>query len=169
MALEQTPPPYAGVRKARRDPRHAGLGTRDFLRGVESAALAALPPGLARGITSRIRFSLLQFHFGDTTVHYEVWVQRRGQPAGQGIIEVGLHFEGRDGERNRALLSGLVARAGELMDALGPRIEPEEWTKSWTRLHETLPLREPLDEQMADTLGRRVALWIETCEPLLPR
>lgn len=146
-----------------------GLSTREFLRRVESAALAALPPGLAHEITSRVRFSLLQFHFGDTTVHYEVWVQRRGQPAGQGVIEVGLHFEGRDGDRNRALLTGLVAHAGELMDALGPRIEPEEWTKSWTRLHETLPLDAPLDERLADALGRRVALWIETCEPFLSK
>lgn len=167
--MEQTPPPYAGIRKARRDRPHAGLGTREFLRGAESAALAALPPGLARGITSHVRFSLLQLHFGDTTVHYEVWVQRRGQPAGQGIIEVGLHFEGRDGDRNRALLAGLVTHAGELMDALGPRIEPEEWTKSWTRIHETLPLDAPLDERLADALGGRVALWIETCEPLLPK
>ena len=167
--MEQTPAPYAGVRKARHNRQATGLSTREFLRRVESAALGALPPGLARGIASRVRFSLLQLHFGDPTVHYEVWVQRRGQPAGQGIIEVGLHFEGRDGDRNRALLSGLVAHAGELMDALGPRIEPEEWTKSWTRLHETLPLREPLDVQLADALGKRVALWIETCEPLLPK
>ncbi|MBI4540159.1 MAG: hypothetical protein HY704_11695, partial [Gemmatimonadetes bacterium] len=78
MAPEQTPAPYAGARKARRDRAQARLGTRDFLRRVESAALAALPPGLARGVTSRVRFSLLQLHFGDTTVHYEVWVQRRG-------------------------------------------------------------------------------------------
>ncbi|MDO8530706.1 MAG: hypothetical protein Q7T26_00845 [Dehalococcoidia bacterium] len=169
MAPKQTPARYAGVRKARRDRPHAGLGTRDFLRLVESAALAALPPGLARKADSRIRFSLLQLHFGDTTVHYEVWVQRRGQPAGQGVIEVGLHFEGRDGERNRALLAGLVAHAGELMQALGPRIEPEEWTKSWTRLHETLPLDAPLDARLADALGRRVARWVDVCEPLLPK
>jgi len=172
LAPEQTPAPYAGARKARRpsaEGRRAGLGTRDFLRRVESAALAAFPSTLAHGATSHVRFSLLQVHFGDPTVHYEVWVQRRGQPAGHGVIEVSLHFEGRDGDRNRALLAGLVAHAGELMDALGPRIEPEEWTKSWTRLHETLPLDTPLDERLADAVGRRVARWVEVCKPLLPK
>ena len=159
------PPPagrYAGARKPKGKRQHSGLATREFLQLVESAARAALPAKLASSVSSRLRFSLLQLHFGDPTVHYEVWVQRR-----QGAIEVGLHFEGPDGERNRALLDRLVAQGEQLMDALGLRIEPEVWTASWTRLHETMALHEPLDEALAGGLGARVSAWVRACQPLL--
>ena len=160
---------YAGVRRTKDPPRPAGLGMREFLRRVETAALVTLPPDLARAVTSRVRFSLLQLHFGDPTVHYEVWVQRpRGGQMGSGAgVEVGLHFEGRDGQRNRALLAFMVGRAAELVGALGPGIEPEEWTPAWTRLHERLPLEGPLDAALAEALGRRLARWATVCQPIL--
>ncbi len=163
--MPEPPPPsgrYAGTRKPKGRRQRSGLATREFLHKTESAARAALPAELASSVSSRLRFSLLQLHFGDPTVHYEVWVQRR-----QGAIEVGLHFEGPDGERNRALLDRLVARGEQLMDALGLRIEPEVWTETWTRLHETMPLHEPLDEAFASGLGARVSAWVQACQPLL--
>jgi len=155
------------------------LGTKEFLASVEAAARAALPRSLAGQVHARIRFSLLQLYFRDPSVHYEVWIQRpsarmrRPNPArlqGKvGTIEMGLHFEGPDRERNVALLARLVSQADKIIEALGPRVEPEEWTRSWTRLHESLPLPARLEPAHAAELGSRVASWVAACQPLLAR
>ncbi|MBI3953453.1 MAG: hypothetical protein HY330_02965 [Chloroflexi bacterium] len=169
---------YAGSRKPKGARGRVGLATRDFLHLIESAARKELPPALASGISARVRFSLLQLHFGDPTIHYEVWVQRRPwkkRPAGgipptssrDDAIEIGLHFEGPDGARNRALLQHMVARGDEVMDTLGLRIEPEEWTTNWARLHETVALTSPLDSALAAALGQRLAAWVLACQPVL--
>jgi hypothetical protein len=45
-------------------------------------------------------------------------------------------------------------------------VELEEWTRSWTRLHQTVPLRE-LDDEMADELAELLARFIRVMEPIL--
>ncbi len=133
---------------------------RDFLLLVYDALPQKLPEAL-REHRWRVRWSLLQVYFERSVVHYEVWVQRKARR-----IEIGLHFEGEQ-EENYRWAQALAPHALEIQAQLGPSVELEEWTKSWTRLHETLTLRGDLTEELANEVAERVARFIEVLEPIL--
>ena len=141
---------------------HDGLTVRirDFLLLVYDALGPKLPEAL-RDHHWRVRFGLLQVYFERPAVHYEVWVQRKA-----GRIELGLHFEGEQ-EENERWASALGGRALEIQAQLGPRAELEEWTSSWTRLHETLALSGDLTAELGEGIAERLALYIEVLEPIL--
>ncbi len=141
---------------------HDSLAVRihDFLLLVHDALPDQLPAPL-REHRWRVRWSMLQVYFESPTIHYEVWVQRKA-----GRIEVGLHFEGEREETHRWAQS-LAPRALEIQAKLGPGVELEEWTPSWTRLHETLPLAGDLNEEMVADVSERLARFIEILEPTL--
>lgn len=109
----------------------------------------------------RVRWSLLQVYFEKPAVHYEVWVQRKARR-----IELGLHFECERDESYR-WAEVLAPRAIEIQAQLGQNVELEEWTKSWTRLHETLHLEADLSEALAADVAQRLARYIEVLEPIL--
>ncbi|HKZ50919.1 MAG TPA: hypothetical protein VJ256_04085 [Dehalococcoidia bacterium] len=132
----------------RGSPGPGGLGMKD-----------KLPPE-RQDFHWRLRWSLLQLFFQDTRIHYEVWPQRQ-----RGIIEVGLHFEGPR-EVNRRWAEALARRAPAIVAALGPQVELEEWTPSWYRLHETIPLGS-LDEEQAQVVAQRLAAMIAALQPIL--
>ncbi|MEX1254358.1 MAG: hypothetical protein WEE64_08450 [Dehalococcoidia bacterium] len=141
---------------------------RDFLHAVYDALSHRLPKRL-RKHEWRVRTSILQVYFDDPTVHYEVWVQRKGW-----CIEIGLHFEG-EREQNYRWAAALAPRALEIQSQLGPGVELEEWTAKWTRLHESLPLsgdpKKPiklvLSEELVEEIADRVARFVEVMEPVL--
>ena len=109
----------------------------------------------------RVRWSLLQVYFEKPAVHYEVWVQRKARR-----IELGLHFE-CEREESYRWAEVLAPRAIEIQAQLGQNVELEEWTKSWTRLHETLHLDADLSEALAADVAQRLARYIEVLEPIL--
>jgi hypothetical protein len=109
----------------------------------------------------RLRWSLLQVYFESPAVHYEAWVQRK-----TGRIEIGLHFEGEP-EANYRWAQALAPRALEIQARLGPGVELEEWTRSWTRLHETRPLAGELTLELAQQVAERLAEFIGALEPIL--
>jgi hypothetical protein len=131
--------------------------------------LAKRLPKPLRRYEWRVRSSLLQVYFGEPSVHYEVWVQRK-----TGSIEIGLHFEG-EREENYRWAETLAPRSLEIQAKLGPNVELEEWTKSWTRLHEqrrfgggdTWKPSRDLTEELAEDVAERLAAFIETMEPIL--
>ena len=133
---------------------------RDFLLQVYDALPQRLPEPL-RDHRWRVRWSLLQVYFEKTTVHYEVWVQRKNRR-----IEIGLHFEGEQEESYR-WAQVLAPRALEIQAQLGPSVELEEWTRSWTRLHETLSLAGDLTDELALEIAERLARFIEVLEPII--
>ncbi|MFQ5860260.1 MAG: hypothetical protein ACE5IG_01760, partial [Dehalococcoidia bacterium] len=119
------------------------MRTQEFLGRLAEAVRSRLPAGL-RGFTARRPFGgLIKLHYGPSWyIHYEVWIQPRPSRAsgqGLGIVEVGLHFEA-DPETNARCLAWLSQHFEVIRRALGPRAEPEQWTSSWTRLHESVPL-----------------------------
>jgi hypothetical protein len=146
---------------------------RDFLMLVQDQLEPLLPPEL-RSFQSRVRFWLLQVYYWRPAIHYEVWPQRKN-----GRLELGLHFEAEREESYR-WAAALAERMPELQARLsatdgpvsggqtapGPNFELEEWTPTWTRLHQSLPL-EALDEPLADEVARRLAHLIETLQPIL--
>ena len=133
---------------------------RDFLLLLYDALSRRLPAAL-RDHQWRVRWGLLQVYFDSPTVHYEVWVQRKA-----GRIEIGLHFEGEQ-EENYRWAQALAPRALEIQAQLGPSVELEEWTRSWTRLHESRPLAGDLTDELAEAVAQRLARFIEVLEPIL--
>jgi hypothetical protein len=124
--------------------------------------------GSQRKHNLRMQPSLVQVYFDDPAVHYEVWVQRKSR-----CLEIGLHFEG-DREENRRWAQALSQRAPEIQALLGPGVELEEWTKKWTRLHESRAVggdewrpSQSLTPELAEEVAERLARYIEAMEPIL--
>jgi hypothetical protein len=129
------------------------MGHRQFLSVVLDRLERDASPGIMPW-ESRLRFSMLQIHFGNPRVHYELWLQAR-----TGRAELGLHFED-DAEVNAGWCARVAERVFELRDRVGPDLEPEDWTQSWQRLHFTVPLR-PLDDGFARELSAAFGMLIE--------
>ena len=150
-------------RRPRRPREHSHLGqmrTREFLGLLPPLLRERLPEQLQDFQVRGPMFSLLGFYYGeDPRIHYEVWAQHR-----TGRLEIGLHFEADPGTNTRGL-EYLSARAPEIVAALGPGVEGEQWTESWTRLHETSPL-EPFTPPYAERVAERLAAYIDVLEPL---
>ena len=138
------------------------MKVHEFLFQVTELLQVLLPGEMRDFQTITSRGGLVKVHYGNPSIHYEVWVQRR---AGQ--IELGLHFEGVAGA-NASHLEGLKARFAEIHGALGGTVEPEQWTRGWTRIHETLVL-ENLDEEFLVEVSSRLARFIQTLQPMLSR
>ena len=135
------------------------IRVRDFMSLVLERATELLPPEL-RGFSARIRFVWLQLHYWTPKVHYEVWLTRK-----TGRIEIGLHFEG-EREFSYRWAEVMAARMPEVQARLGPQVELEEWTSSWTRIHQTLPY-DPLSEPLAEEVARRLAEMISVLQPIV--
>ncbi len=137
-----------------------GMRIRDFLSLLPPLVRNELPEDLKGFKTVGPAFSLIKFHYGRPAIHYEVWVQRR-----TGRVELGLHFEA-DPETNARYLERLSEYFVEIQAGLGLEVEPEQWTKSWTRLHQSVPL-ETLDEAFAGTIAGRIAKMIAVLQPIV--
>jgi len=133
----------------------------DFMLLVERQVLSALSDDL-RICTSRIRSVWLQIHYHTPKVHYEVWLARKINR-----IEIGLHFEGaREFSYRWAEL--IAPYMPEIQAGLGAQVELEEWTASWTRVHQTLPY-DPLSEALAEEVASRLAETITVLQPMVER
>jgi hypothetical protein len=132
----------------------------DFLASVQRALADRLGPDLD-GMRTRQRFGYLQLYRGDPSVHYEVWAQRK-----TGRVEVGLHFEAADRDRNYAAAALLASRQADVLAAVGPEFELEEWTAQWTRLHCSMQAPS-LTADLADAAAQRAAQLITGMDPLL--
>ncbi|HET9476990.1 MAG TPA: hypothetical protein VFP63_05845 [Dehalococcoidia bacterium] len=132
----------------------------EFMGHLQERVLSLLPPELRDGMLPRIRSSWFQAHYHSPKVHYEVWLTRK-----TGRIEIGLHFEGPRDFSYR-WLELMAQHAPEIMDGIGPDFEFEEWTPSWTRIHQTVPY-DPLSEALAGEVGRRLARVIAVLQPIV--
>ncbi len=113
-----------------------------------------------RKFDARSFFSLVKLHYGNPKLHYEVWV--RGT---EKLVEIGLHFES-DKVTNDALREYFAARAVEIKAELGPRVEIEQWTNSWSRVHEVIPYTS-LDATLVEVLAKKLARMISVLQPML--
>ena len=132
----------------------------DFMAILRDRTVELLPEELREGMNARVRFVWLQVHYHSPRVHYEVWLTRK-----TGRIEIGLHFEGPR-EFSYRWLELMAGHIPEIMDGLGPDFEFEEWTPSWTRIHQTVPY-DPVSEQLADEVAGRLARLIGVLQPIV--
>lgn len=125
--------------------RSGALKAREFLFYTEDLALAALPEELPRP-ERKVMWTILQLHFGNPDVHFELQPQMSRR-----LVELGLHFEGPL-EANELWAAHISAHADHILCELGPEWELEEWTASWRRLHRTFRF-----DRLTTDLGRQVA------------
>lgn len=137
------------------------LPVREFLALLVEEVRALLPEE-GRSFQTYSRWSLVKLYYTSLAVHYEAWVQRK-----TGRLELGLHFEGA-AESNQALLAALARYAPVIMAELGPQVEMEQWTKSWTRIHRSLALG-PLNEEFVHVAAQQLAQMITVLQPMLEK
>ena len=139
--------------------RDGSMQTREFLFYAEELAMRSLPPSVPAP-EPKVMWTLLQLHYGDPAVHFEV------QPHGpRQQVELGLHFEGPV-ERNDAWAARLAARAPEFMAALGDGWELEEWTSTWRRLHRVFQF-ERLDAALAEVVAAQLVKALTVLGPVI--
>ena len=135
------------------------LSNAKFLATMPDTVLPELPEAL-RGIQVRQPFRwLIQFHFGEPRLHYEI--ARAQHREGW---ELGFHCEARDKRLNRHLLDGFRRHLFEIKDTLGDSIEAEMWDRGWTKIYEVVP-SQPLTAAYQALLGARLAAIITVVNP----
>ncbi len=117
-------------------------------------------PRSLKNLEPRSFFTIVKLFYKNPKLHYEVWV--RGK---EHLVEVGLHLEA-DKETNDALLAYFNSRAIEIHAELGARIEIEQWTNSWSRVHEVVPYT-TLNAELVDQLAEKLAQMISVLQPML--
>jgi hypothetical protein len=117
-------------------------------------------PRALKKFEPRSFFSIVKIFYRNPRLHYEVWVRGKER-----LIEVGLHLEA-DKSTNDALRGYFDARAVEIHAELGPRIEIERWTNSWSRVHEVVPY-ESLNAQLVDVLAKKLVRMVVVLQPML--
>ncbi len=135
------------------------LSNAQFLRSLPDVVIPNLPPSL-RTIQVRQPFRwLVQFHYGEPRLHYEVIrAQRRDG------WELGFHCEARDKRLNRYLLDGFRRNLFEIKDALGDGFEAEMWDRGWTKIYEVVPSA-TLTLAYQRQIGSRMAETITVLHP----
>jgi len=136
------------------------LSSAKFLRTLPDVVLPMLPSAL-QTINVRQPFPwLIQFHYGEPRLHYEVSRVRR-----RGGWELGFHCEARDKRLNRFLLDGFRRHLLEIKDTIGDSVEAEMWDRGWTKVYEVFP-HEPLTTDYQQMIGKRLAEIIICFHPI---
>ncbi|MEM7335889.1 MAG: hypothetical protein AAF490_27675 [Chloroflexota bacterium] len=137
------------------------MSQKKFLSTLPSLVIANLSPPLQNSIQTRQPWRwLLQFHFGEPRLHYEV--SKIGRRNGW---ELGLHCESNDKNLNRFLLNGFRKHLFEIKDTLGESIEAEMWDKGWSKIYEIYPA-EPLTQAHQTAVAHRLAEIILCIQPI---
>lgn len=122
------------------------LSNSKFLKTLPDVVLPSLPEALQNIKVRQPYRWLVQFHYGEPWLHYEVSraLRRNGW-------ELGFHCEARDKRLNRFLLDGFRRNLFEIKDILGEKIEAEMWDRGWTKIYEVYP-----EEALTSDYQRRV-------------
>lgn len=130
------------------------------MQTMPDAVIPHLPKEL-QGIQVRQPWRwLIQFHFGEARLHYEL-----SRVARRDAWEIGFHFESGDKQLNRFLLNGFRRHLFEIKDTLGETFEAEMWDKGWTKIYEVVPA-EPYTEAHQAQIGHRMAKVITCLHPI---
>jgi hypothetical protein len=136
------------------------LSYQKFLKTLPTEVIPLLPAPL-QGIKVRQPWRwLVQFHYGEPRLHYEV-----SRAQGQTGLELGFHCEARDRDLNRYMLNGFRHNLFEIKDSLGERFEAEMWDKGWTKIYEVYPEGD-LSEDYRAEVGARLSEIIVCLHPI---
>lgn len=136
------------------------LSQKKFLNTLPDVVLPTLPMALQTIKVRQPHWWLVQFHYGEPRLHYEVSPLRGGRG-----FELGFHCEAKDKQLNRFLLQGFRRHLFEIKDELGERMEAEMWDRGWTKIYEVVPT-ESLTLEYQKMIGQRMAQIIITLHPI---
>ncbi|MCB9418948.1 MAG: hypothetical protein H6667_04050 [Ardenticatenaceae bacterium] len=136
------------------------LSRNKFLETLPDVVTLLLPPSL-QGIQSRQPWRwLVQFHYGEPRLHYEVV-----KASYRNGWELGFHCEAGDKHLNRYLLDGFRRHLFEIKDTLGEQVEAEMWDRGWTKIYEVYPDAE-LTTDYQQKIGHRLVEIITCLHPI---
>ena len=136
------------------------LSQQKFLKTLPDVLIAQLPPPL-QGIKVRQPWRwLIQFHYGEPRLHYEV-----SRPRNLPGFELGFHCEAKDKEMNLFMLKGFRRNLFEIKATLGESMEAEMWDRGWTKIYEVYPEGE-LTESYQVAVGKRLSEIIVCLHPI---
>lgn len=138
----------------------SSLSQKKFIQTMPEHVLAHLPVALQKIQTRQPWQWLLQFHYGEPRLHYEM--SRAYRHNGW---ELGFHCEANDKHLNMLLLRGFRRHLFEIKDVLGEQMEAEMWDKGWTKIYEVVAER-PLTTDYQAELGHRMAQIITHLHPI---
>lgn len=138
----------------------ARLSSTQFMQALPAAVRQHLPAEF-RKFKFATRSWLCQLYYREPQLHYEVW----NMGDRRGLLEIGLHFESRQPEKNLRLLAGFSRHMAEVKHQLGPQWEAEPWDKGWTKVYETVPL-EPFSDEVLTAISTRLARAITVLQPI---
>lgn len=136
------------------------LSQTNFLKTLPELVIVRLPQHLQRIQVHQPYRWLIQFHYGETRLHYEV-SSAKYRPG----WELGFHCEAGDHNLNRYLLMGFRRHLFEIKDVLGPTVEAEMWDKGWTKIYEVYP-DAPLTRDYQTAVAQRLATIITCLHPI---
>jgi hypothetical protein len=139
----------------------ATRGTRSFLRQVADELPMHLPPGL-RDLQSEQWGRFYKVWYGDKRLHFET------QFLSEGRLEIGFHMEA-DPETNERVAAHLERKAARIRKALGDEVKAGSHGPKWRSLAETWSGGDLRSVEAATEAAARLAQFIRTIRPLLPR
>lgn len=131
-----------------------------FIRTLPDLVIPRLPAPYAEIKVKQPFRWVIQFHFGEPRLHYEV-----GRIPKQKDIEVGFHCEAKDKTLNRYLLTGFRRNLFEIKESLGRDIEAEMWDRGWTKIYGRVE-DQPLDEAYQRAVAQRLTDMILVLHPI---
>lgn len=138
----------------------AELSRNKFLQTLPEVVTPRLPASLQSIQTRQPWRWLIQFHFGEPALHYEVSPALR-RPG----WELGFHCESSDARLNRFLLIGFRRHLFEIKATLGEHMEAEMWDRGWSKIYEVYPVQELTPAYQA-AVGARLADIIICLHPI---
>jgi len=135
------------------------MNLQTFLKSLGPLIIASLPEPLRELKVAKPWRWLLQLHYGEPRLHYEVSRLRDRE-----AIELGLHFEHRDPRFNRFMLQGIRRHLFEIKSVLGEEVEAEMWDQGWTKIYLTIPLGN-LDDDNLEKVSHKMAEFIRCMHP----
>jgi hypothetical protein len=141
--------------------RMSKLSHLQFLKTLPDVVVPKLPAHLQKAIVPHQPFRwIIQFHFGEPRLHYEVTGVR-----GRDQWELGFHWEAKDKNLNRYLLDGFRRQLFEIKDVLGESVEAEMWDKGWAKIYDLVE-GAPLTPAYQEMVGARLAEIIVYLHPI---
>ena len=143
--------------------------TRAFFDQIDDEVTGMVGPSL-KDFNSERSSRLIKVWYSDPAVHFEVQrLSGTWSPVDKPCLEIGLHLESKELERNERILGHLVAarpnwsadlQSAEPGEAFGPM------SARWRRVSEVMDLP-ALDEDFAGEVAERFAAYIRGMYPLL--
>ncbi len=134
----------------------------EFMKGLARLLPDYLPDEYQNFRLGETRW-FFQVYFGkERRIHYEV--SRANTHSGR-MLEIGLHFESRDKQLNRALLEAFWPYVLQLREMLGDQVVAEPWDRGWTKIYEAYP-HQALTTTSQDFAAQRLAAFIPVVQPL---